>query len=325
MAADLQTIITKIRRLTRSPSVNQISDDDIEEYINTFVLYDFPEELRLFTLRDTLTWWCQPNIDFYTTDAFSAADQLQNFDQNFITTHAPIYVAGYEMLFSQQREEFFNYWPFTNSIALVSTGNGVATDFNGTLASIPVIRNKVTFSTIDANGDGLQLHDDGDGNLEGDTGGGVNTINYVSGVFSLSYSSAPGNNIPINAMTVPYVAARPTSILYYANNFTLRPVPDQPYPIVMEVYRRPSVMLNANQDPELQQWWQYIAYGAAIKIFQDRTDMESVALVYPEFKRQERLVLRRTTQQLANERTDSIYTGMTNNNRGVGSFGNGFF
>ena len=41
--ADLQTIRTKVRRLTRSLSPAQLTDAQIDEYINTFVLYDFPE------------------------------------------------------------------------------------------------------------------------------------------------------------------------------------------------------------------------------------------------------------------------------------------
>ena len=146
MASNLAAITTKIRRITRSPSINQITDNEIQEYINTFVLYDFPEELRLFTLRDTFTWWCQPNIDKYTTDANSASTQLINFDQLFITTHPPMYIAGFKALLSQEREEFYNYWPFTNNIITVGTGDGVTTDFNGVLSAVPVLRNNVTFA-----------------------------------------------------------------------------------------------------------------------------------------------------------------------------------
>ena len=36
----LQTIRTKVRRLTRTPSTAQLSDDDLDQYINTFVVYD---------------------------------------------------------------------------------------------------------------------------------------------------------------------------------------------------------------------------------------------------------------------------------------------
>jgi hypothetical protein len=70
-------------------------------------------------------------------------------------------------------------------------------------------------------------------------------------------------------------------------------------------------MLTNATMPELSQWWQYIAYGAAKKIFEDRMDMESVQLIMPEFKKQEALVNRRTIDQLSKERASTIYTEMS--------------
>jgi hypothetical protein len=64
----LQAIRTKIRRLTRKPSVNQISNADIDEYVNTFIQYDMPEHLRLFSLRETHTFYTTPNVDTYATN-----------------------------------------------------------------------------------------------------------------------------------------------------------------------------------------------------------------------------------------------------------------
>jgi hypothetical protein len=64
--SNLQAIQTKVRRLTRSPSESQISNDQINDYINTFILYDFPEHLRLFSLRTLLTFYTQPGVDVYS-------------------------------------------------------------------------------------------------------------------------------------------------------------------------------------------------------------------------------------------------------------------
>jgi hypothetical protein len=97
-------------------------------------------------------------------------------------------------------------------------------------------------------------------------------------------------------------------MLYFDDAFVLRPVPDKVYPVEFEVYRRPSELLAVNASPELEQWWQYIAYGAAKKIFEDQSDMDSVQQIMPEFKQQERLVLRRTIVQQTNERVATIYT-----------------
>ena len=326
MASNLQAIIIKVRRLTRSPSAQMISDAEIIEYVNTFVLYDFPEELRLFSLRTKLTWWCEPFISEYATDSTAIVPQLLNFDQNYITTHYPMYSAGSKMMFSQKPEEYFNIWPKTNNIVQVASGTiGGLTDFTGTLTAIPVLRNNVTFSSVTTANTGLELHDDGAGNLIGDVGAGLNTINYITGAFQISFNIAPKAGIEVNAMTFPYNPSRPTSLLYYDNKFTVRPVPDQPYPIEMEVYIRPSALLAAGDTPKLEQWWQYIAYGAAIKIFQDRNDNDSAESLFPEYKRQELLVQRRSWVQYANEQTGTIYTNQLSDRNSFGSGNNNFY
>ena len=88
----LTAIRIKIRRLTRSPSQALITDAQIDDYINTFVLYDFPESLRLFTFRTTLTFYTQPNIDTYETDTVDATAPLYNFKNKYITVHQPIFI-----------------------------------------------------------------------------------------------------------------------------------------------------------------------------------------------------------------------------------------
>ena len=55
--ANLADIQKKVRRITRSPSTSQLSDADLNEYINNFLMYDFPEHLRLFTFRKVLSFY----------------------------------------------------------------------------------------------------------------------------------------------------------------------------------------------------------------------------------------------------------------------------
>lgn len=303
----LNAIRIKIRRLTRSPSEAQIMDAQIDEYINTFIQYDFPEHLRLFNLRETHTFYAEAYIDTYTTNSFPNTP-LFDFKQIYLTVHDPVYVAGYQVKFSQDRNEYFRWWPFNNDIRQIDMGDGVTFTYTGTLPAIPVLRNNVTFTAINSVNQTLNLNDDGNGNIVGDIGVGPNTIDYVTGVFTITFSAPPGPNQPIWAETVPYQPSRPTSILFFQDTFTLRPVPDKGYPVQFEVYRRPTELLATNQSPELEEWWQYIAYGAAKKVFEDRSDGDSVDLIMPEFKKQETLVLRRTIVQQTKERTSTIYS-----------------
>lgn len=306
----LNAIQIKVRRLTRSPSEAQITDAQIDEYVNTFVQYDFPEHLRLFNLRTTHTFYTQANIDTYTTNNFPG-DPLYNFKQIYLTVHPPVYVAGYKVHLSQSREEFFGWYPFNNFEEQIDMGDGVTFTFTGTLSAIPVLANNVTFTAINAINQTFNLNDDGNGNIVGDIGVGPNTIDYVTGVYNITFGAPPGPNQPVWAETVPYQASRPTVMLFFQDTFTLRPVPDKGYPVQFEVYRRPTELLATNQSPELEEWWQYIAYGASKKIFEDRSDMDGIQRIMPEFKKQETLILRRTIVQQTNERTATIYTDQT--------------
>jgi hypothetical protein len=308
----LEQIRTKIRRITRSPSTAQLANATINDYINTFVLYDFPEHLRTFTLRTTLTFYTEPFIDTYSGD-----DIVTNFDNLYTNVYGTAYVAGYKQLFSQNRDAFFALYPKTESIRSIGTdGDGATVNFTGTLSGIPMLRNHVSFTSIDANNVGLEVHDvpndpnDGAGTFAGDTGA-AGSINYTTGVYDITFDTAPGNGETINSQTVPYSASRPKAILYHNNELTFRPVPDQPYRVELEVQARPTEMLTDATMPELSQWWQYIAYGAAKKIFEDRMDIESVQLIMPEFKKQETLVNRRTIDQQSKERSATIYTEMS--------------
>jgi hypothetical protein len=153
----------------------------------------------------------------------------------------------------------------------------------------------------------------------------INTVNYVTGAFTLTYLIAPASAEPITSQTVPQITAIPTSLLYFDNTFFLRPVPDKPYKVDIEVYKQPTELLQVNSVPELNQWWQYIAYGAAKKVFEDRSDMESVQQIMPEFKTQEKLVLRRTLVQQTKERVATIYTQQTDLNGNINGWGWGSF
>lgn len=351
---NLGAIRTKIRRLTRSPSTVQIADAELDNYINTFLLYDLPEHLRTFNLRTTFSFYTNPFQDEYPTDVFSfgtnpAAQKnpLYDFQNLYLTIHPPIYIAGFQSFYSQSREQFFGIYPFVNSIASIGTaGDGIATTFTGVVnatgAIVPagltqnvcLLKRQVLFSSVDSNGVGLALVDVP--LIDPTTGNQAvvgnlfvpnnlptviqnypadidpnNNINYVTGAFTITFTTAPGAGIAINSQTVPSTVSLPQAIVYYDNKFVVRPVPDQPYKINFETYKRPTELLATGQIPELQEWWQYIAYGGAKKLLEDKMDLDTVNMILPEFRKQENLVLRRTIVQNTNERTSTIYTEQT--------------
>lgn len=347
----LQAIQTKVRRLTRALSVNQLSNDDLNQYINTFVLYDFPEHLRLFNLKTTFEFFTNAYQDIYRSSD-DPTNPLYNFNQLNITVHPPIYVAGYQALFLEDRTKFFGIYPMLNAISLITNGDGVTTEFTGVIntqqvntpgnatQNITLLRNNVLFDSIDNNNNTLSMIDYQinayQGNLYVPGGSPTSTtvldpsnnINYINGQYTVTFNAAPQSGIPINSQTVPVQTSIPQTVLFYDGYFQLRPVPDQAYRINMEVFKRPTELLSTSQSPQLQEWWQYIAYGAAKKIFEDRMDIESVQMIMPEFKKQENLINRRTIVQQTSQRTSTIYTENDSSNGAAGSgwgFGGGLF
>jgi len=314
----LATIQQKVRRLTRSPSQATLSDDDLNQYINTFLLYDFPQHLRTYNLRSTFTFYTQPNVDTYKSQDTDPTDVFYNFKNKIIAVHPTAYIAGIPALFTQWRDVFYGYYPQYMSIFnQVATADGSTGPFTGTLTATPMLQNDVIFSTVGPNNEALTVIDYPQNNETGLLGypnqtptniSNFGSINYITGAFSVSFPSATTAGNPITAETLPYQAGKSIAILWYDQQFTLRPVPDKVYSVQLEVDILPTELLQTTDVPQIDQWWQYIAYGAAKKVFEDRSDLDSVALILPEFLKQEQLVLRATLTTQANERTVTIYT-----------------
>jgi len=338
MAADLNTIRRKVRRLTRTPSPSHLSDQDIDEYINTFYIYDLPEELRLAALKLTLTFFTEPFKDVYATDSVPG---LVGFLQNYITVEQPMYIAGKLCYFSQSREEFFNLYPIISYRPVINGGDGVTTAFSGFIPNVPTVQNSVSFTSIASapNGEALVIKDQPiTGNnisgllvdQQGNNYGGA-FINYITGEYSFNFTLngvpiAPAFGAPIQAQYLPYKATLPTAILFYGNEFTLRPIPDTAYKVTMNAFVRPTAF---NGDPVmtpfLEEWWQYLSYGAAKKIFEDRAELESVENIMPEFIRQQDLILRRTLVQYSAKLPQTIYNMVGYNSLGWNSQSGGNF
>lgn len=333
MAADLATIRTKVRRLTRSPSEAQITTTQIDEYINTFLLYDMPQHLKLFDYHKTLQWYTTPNIGVYST-VTNNTHPLYDFKNKYTKIEQPVYIGGYQVIYSQSRDELFNIYPQIQNQQRIGTGDGINFNFAGTLSYTPIVQNSVLFSSLSTTGTPIQLVDDPIVTINGaDRVSGnlikpndplvLGNINYLTGAYVLFFGGVPASGQPVYAQYQPYAPARPLYICFFNNEFILRPIPDKSYIVNMEVDVIPTVLLEAGDVPELNQYWQYIAYGAAKKVFEDRMDMESVQMITPEFKEQEMLVQRKTVNLLTNTRVPTIYSEM-GRWAGAGWWGNGF-
>ena len=313
----LDKIRIKIRRLTKSPSSSQMTDADIDNYVNTFILYDLPQHLQTFSLRKTIDFYTAPNIDTYSTVALPApaTSPLYNFKNAVTNVTNVVKINGIIATLFKDNYEFYSRNPMHQKLNTWARGDGIATAYTTTLLFKPILPNTVIISSKDANGLAISLKDQPNvgttitGTLvETETGINRGSINYITGQVIINFGIAPANGEPVNASFFAYIPSVPREILYYQDSFIVRPVPDGVYKITLEVDVRPTELLNGTDMPTMSSWWQYIAYGAAKKIFEDKSDITSVNVIMPEFKQQEVLVNRHTIRNLSDQRTATIYS-----------------
>lgn len=229
-----------------------------------------------------------------------------------------------------------------------------------TIPSTPFLRNEVTIGGVDNLGNGISVCDDGNGNLlysnpnpvipvpnsppnpSNNTGlnpvpGMINnnrfnpglqatqvigTVDYVSGLvdYTLPLGIAYDTSQNLHTRVNLYQTGRPYTLLFWNNYFTIRPIPKFIHKIEVEVYLTPVQFMEQTDDPILSQWWEYIALLAAVKILEDRQDMEGRDNLMPILKRQEALVLERQGVEEIGQRNTTLYTSTIQNQ----SWGNGW-
>jgi len=151
---DLSRLRYTVRKLTGKFDTNQLPDASpgagavsvsnppgVDDYINDFYLYDFPEHLRTLKLRDFFTFTTLPNVGTYNVPL----DIVQIFD--------PIYIDNYQFAWYQDPNVFYRIWPELNFIdQAIATTSGNLTD-TFTLTQTPVQQGTVVI--------GLQPNQDG--------------------------------------------------------------------------------------------------------------------------------------------------------------------
>lgn len=364
-------IDTKVRNLTGSPSLDQISAADMSRYINNYYTLIMPFELKEQIQLQFIKFETLPGQDVYP------------FPGNFLTDQPMAYADGFPLIFYQDPDIFYQDWPIQIAADNLGTGDGITSIFSGGFQSPPIIIGSVTVtdgmqilndagdpntSEIIAVGSGVVAYagtlaafpivpgtlsitdgveifsDNGAGLLTGNLGGtgtinyttgvwsvtfntavvigtsivgtyavigsigvlegdGTGTINYITGAFTAHFSNAPLSGATIYNKYQGYQPTRPQGVLFFNNQFTFRPVPDQVYQIQMQGYINPTTLVSNSDVPILPEWGQLIAYGAAVEIFGDRGDTEKYNQFYALLKRYENIALARTIQQFQAEQS----------------------
>lgn len=364
---DLNRLRYTIRRITGKLDVTQLPDTSsgeisisnppgIDDYINDFYLYDMPEHFRTLRLRDFYLFNTIPNCGTYAVP------------QNVIQIYDPIYIDNYQFAWYQDPNIFYRNWPEFNFIDTnMFTPNGSTLTFTFTLTQAPIQQGTVVIGMI-PNLDGvnfpipLETFTDQDqpipldipiqqffqnpGLLTGSFGS-SGTIDYLSGVVTLTFLDAPPAGCSGNVHYHPYVASRPRDIMFFNQNLYVRPIPNDTYAVkcIAEVLpttalsaatntvQRPSLYVNPDTTntsapaentviiqgfsgnsgslttdlPQFNEWWQLIAYGASLKIMKEEGDHEQIAIYKQYFEEQKLLAQRKTLKQLGSQRITTNY------------------
>ena len=331
--ANLGDIIRKVRLLTGRPNESAITDSQIIEYVNTFYEFDVPEWIRVTTNQGLFQFVTTPGIASYRLEdlmvhrnnrVYRALDYYYNIGP-------PAYLLGRRIQYTQDRQEFFRIYPETQITERGVQYSSTAQRFSFSSVHSSILARSIRVSWVLTDNQGISrtysLEDVPHMNAlqtgylqPSETSGEIgandfppsaSSVNYRSGdIWFQTFPEAPN---PLDAPTVDvsysaHVQSIPTTVLFYANTLYFRPVPDRIYPVQFAAWIRPAPLLEMGDSPVLEQWWQYLAYGAAKKIFEDTQDVGGVSAIMAEFEKQEDLVLHRHLVQQSTDRAATIYS-----------------
>lgn len=335
----LAYIRKKVRRLTASASESALSTADLDQYINNFYSQDFPYGIKLDQLRSVYTFYTAPNIDRYPLDVnynqgvrspvyvdgiagsfFKDRQQFFNMWPRWPTLFQPVSGDGVTTVFN-----FTLPGPFLSEMVTVggvdTAGNAIqiSDDGNGNLQlnyPNPVVTVPTPITTLPGAippVPGMLNQNTLNPGLNAKVN--IGTVNYVTGVFSIDFTlNGVTGVVPVAGQTLKvyvsqYSTGRPYSLLFWNNEFTVRPIPKFVHKIEVETYLTPVQFMETTDHPILNQWAKYIALGAARDILNDRQDMDGVANLTIMFKEQEALVLERQGVEEIGQRNSTIYNG----------------
>lgn len=297
---DLSEIRQKVRQVTGRYSPQELSNEQLDEYINKYFQFTFPAELKLERIHTYYEFLTVANQQSYTLPTgYVNFEPLGTIDRQ-------------SLLWYQEPSSFYENNPENISRQTIATGDGVTTGFSASASNFPIL--PATTVITDDNEvfqDTNTSYTTSTVNITGSLGGSA-TINYSTGAMTVSFNTAPASGQNIYFSYIQFQPGRPTAVLLYNNQFTFFPVPDTAYRFRAKAYANTLVttaaganateFVNATDKPLLDEWGPCIAYGTSRDIHADKGEMDAYGDVTALYKEQLAYVLKRTNQNLLNTR-----------------------
>ena len=327
MTVTLLDMRNTVRRMTARYTPQQMQDTQVDGYLNRFMTLFLPLHFKNLKLTKPYVFTTQPNVDtydfVYENGLVTAPGTGAPIPGNVQLT-PPVYCQGYILRYYQDKTTFYNRWPKLSVNQQINTGAGTAGPYTGTIPSTPFLRAQldifgnvteaaVIISAYDNLGFSIAITDvptiGNLGNLVDASNNVIGTINYITGAYTFTLASG---TIPatatIYASVVPYQSSRPTDVIFYNQQITFRPVPQQVYQVEFQISQQPLALIGDTSFPELSEWYLFICAGAAKLIYTDFPDPDGLSYLMPIWEEQLQLAQRRTLRQLSTQRAQTIFS-----------------
>ena len=328
-----------IRRMTARYTTQQMTDQQINNYINLAYTLRFPMEFKNLKLTKPYTFLTTPNVDTYNfiyedtpTDPLTGTRITAATPGNVQIT-PPVYCQGYILRYYQDKTTFYNRWPKLSVNQQVNVGDGSAGPYFGTIPTgtpflrgqVDIFGNLVESAVIfSANNANTSISSDpfvftcqdkpnnnsNIGNLLDVDNEPIGTVDYITGDYTFTLNDAaiiPAGEI-IYASVVPYQSSRPTDVIFYNQQITFRPVPMQVYQVEFQISQQPTQLIAANSAPELDEWYLFVCALASELIYNDFPDPEGMSYLQPILDEQRLIAQRRTLRQMGSQRAATIFS-----------------
>lgn len=318
-----------VRRMTARYTPQQMTDTQIDTYINLAYTLHFPEQFKNLKLTKPYVFTTIPNVDTYKFVyeqgiITSAVPSPNNFPPGNIQLTPPVYCQGYILRYYQDKTTFYNRWPNLSVNQQINTGTGSLTTYKGTINSFPFYRAQqdifgnvtepaVIISSFDNTGFNISFTDipqpnSNIGNIVDSSNTVIGTVNYVTGAYSFKPTSTIAAGDAIYAAVVPYQPSRPTDVLFYNQQIVFRPCPMQVYQVEFQISQQPTQLIADNSAPELDEWYLFICAIASKLIYTDFPDEQGMAYLMPIYQEQLQIAQRRTLRQIGSQRASTIFS-----------------
>lgn len=285
--ADIRSVF---RNITGQAAGMGMTDATVDDFINKFIGFSMLEDFKPSNLLVDYKFNTLANQVTYSFDLTT-----------YMSLEPGFFINGNQLLYYQDRSLWLRDFQYQYQQTTANTGDGVTILFTGTLGTGLIVPGTVVFT------DNVQVFTDGGAgvlylNTAPTTPAG--TINYTTGIYSITFGIAPVDGQPIYATYAPIINGRPRAMYYDgAGTIQFSPIPDTSYTIEGSAYLLPVALLTQASQPTLAQWGYTIAYGASLECFRQFGQLDQVAAYTPQYEKHLDLSLSIATQQSSNQRT----------------------